>query len=224
MKINSAVKSTKIMLCIWFFCLMGLIGFSKMAKISFWGSLWWNNIMDEYETSNMKCYNEENNYHDDFLLSDVNNLTDLYEYADLVVKVICSSDRYCYVNDSKVRVNVLEVIKGDVVNGDDLWIYEPSSVRADDGNITLYQGCCFMKEKQIYILFLKALQYQDAYAYCSAVYGKYALDQNEKFIPQKELDEGNIDYAQIENISMIFTDRNVLEKYKDIKEELFRIR
>lgn len=158
----------------------------------------------------------------------INTLDDLISKSDLVVKVKVESDRTNYNQAVLSRVIIKQIFKGnEAKNGDNIFIYEPSNFIVGNVSFLCFDGYTLMQPQYEYILFLKHLEIPKGYNYSgkeqisylpvSSIYGKYKISNNPEYKVINTSANNNLKYKEVENMDLIASNNDVLNKYKNLK-------
>lgn len=236
------IKSTKIYFSIIAFIMIVFIVFGFFVKNSRKGERDFNSLLKKIDLDNIVVYDMEDiNQHFDNGISD---LSALESKSDLIAKVKVDSnfERKLYLESVKTRLKVLEVYKEnknvskDVSKDDYIYIHEtlnmPYFSPIDNiygQNMNCLQGYLFLKEDKEYIVFLKHLLKHENYNYSkeesitfipvSTRYFNYG-EQLPVLVDEKAIYEGKILYKEVKNNIAFFTNKNLFERYFDIKKEV----
>ncbi len=165
----------------------------------------------------------------------IENYDDLKGRADVIAKVSATDKRRMFPHTTTLtEVVVVETYKGKIESGQSIFIYEPAvfsysvskSYRSGGG----YQ---MMKQGEEYIVFLQKLKAAKGYKMSknekqtflpiSALFSKFPMKKGSvKLISKKKINNGKYCYADVENLEIITSKREDLEKYLKIKEEVLR--
>ncbi len=165
----------------------------------------------------------------------VTDLDNMLELSDAVVKVSATNERKLYPSETtKTKVIVEEVFKGDLKKEQSIFVYEPAcfSYTANEAYSTT-GGYQLMKAGEKYFLFLQNLQAVDGYTFSAqekktflpstASYSKFPVAEGEtNIVDSQKLDDGNYQYEEVQNLEIITSERNVLDKYENLKQNVYR--
>ncbi|WP_129595701.1 hypothetical protein [Anaerophilus nitritogenes] len=160
----------------------------------------------------------------------IDNLAQLKEKADLIVKVSVTDNRKIFNLALLSNVNVLDIYKGkNIKENDNIYIYEPFSLGINTCEIE--NGYIPIKKDEEYIFFLKHLKIPNGYKYkgkekityipVSTIFSKYNLmnETNTKPINKAILNNG-IEFIKVKNMDILTTNMNILKKYNTLKEQV----
>lgn len=165
------------------------------------------------------------------------NLTyaELEKEADLIVRAKAVGKRLCYMQCTKTKLQVLEVIKGNnVKNQDTIYLYEPMSYE-NGYEIDSQGGYNLIHDNDEYILFLKHLQIPKGYRYkneeqitylpTTLLFSKYDLNSSDKMkvLREKDLDDGKIIYRNYADYEILATDQKKLDKFYELKRQVLKL-
>lgn len=184
----------------------------------------------EYQVSFLDNENYVNAYFD----NKIDNLQQLRDKSDVVVKVKLTPERTQYLQSIRSKVDVLEVYKAmDIKQGDQIYIYEPNSFNSR--SYTSMFGYNIMLPEQEYIFFLRKLKVPEGYQYkrneaisylpVSTLFSKYPLESNvaTNVIPPDEIKKG-VTYDKVKQFDLISVNRKILEKYKLLRKDVFEMK
>lgn len=232
------IKSTKIYFGVIAFIMIIFVVFGFFVKNSRKGEKDFNSLLKKIDLDNIVVYDMEDiNQHFD---NDISDLSALESKSDLIAKVKVDSnfERKLYLESVKTRLKVLEVYKENknVSKDDYIYIHEtlnmPYFSPIDNiygQNMNCLQGYLFLKEDKEYIVFLKHLLKHENYNYSkeesitfipvSTRYFNYG-EQLPVLVDEKAIYEGKILYKEVKNNIAFFTNKNLFERYFDIKKEV----
>ncbi|WP_044742739.1 MULTISPECIES: hypothetical protein [unclassified Anoxybacillus] len=225
MKMNKGIKILYIVtMCL----LIGSIVFGILTKKSFTDNTIPLNL-SKFKNASISI-NDEENITDKYFSNDINNLKELMNKSDLIVKGQISDVRKNYNQALKTKFKVNQIIKSDEKSKNITYIYvfEPSNFHFN--NYVIVSGYNVMKENEEYLLFLKHLDVPDGYKYkhdeaitfipVSTYYGKYQLSGNAA--TQKiEIDKvEELKYSDIENYEVVTENSEVLQTFNYLKKEV----
>ena len=164
----------------------------------------------------------------------VNDLDNMLELADAVVKVSATNERKLYPSEAtKTKVIVEKVFKGNLKEGQSIFVYEPAcfSYTASKAYSTT-GGYQLMKAGEEYFVFLQNLQAVDGYTFSvqekktflpsTTSYSKFPVAKGEmNIVDSQKLDNGEYQYQEVQNLEIITSERNVLDKYKNLKQSVY---
>lgn len=193
------------------------------------------NYLDEADKYKVSL-DEDPKYLEIYFDNMIDNLSQLKEESDVIVKVRASIERLNYMRAILSRVDVLEVYKGsDVKKGDHIYLYEPSNFSAASFYYVM-GGYNIMQSGQEYIVFLKHLKIPEGYRYkgneavsfvpISTYYGKYPMNGigTPNLINEDLIKKGAITYDDVKDFDLITTNKDILAKYNAFKEEVLQIK
>lgn len=165
----------------------------------------------------------------------VKDFDNMLEMADAVLKVSATNERDLYPSETtKTRVVVEEVIKGDLEEGQSIFVYEPACFSyTPNESYETTGGYQLMKPGEKYYIFLQHLQAVEGYKFSSrekktylpytASYSKYPVREGEvNLVDFEKLDNGEYQYKEVQNLEIITSEKMVLDLYKNLKQELQR--
>ncbi len=187
------------------------------------------------ETENLREYqvrlNDVEEY--DNFTSSAEDYKELEKMSDLIVKVSATNERKLFPHTvTKTKVIIEEVYKGEAKKGQSVFIYEPAFfsyyMSKSFESIGGYQ---LMENGKEYFLFLRKLDVSEGYKMSdkekntylpSAVsYSKFPVQEGEvKTVNKQRLDNGGYRYGEILDLEIITSKKEILSKYKRIKEEV----
>ncbi len=221
-------KGIKILYIVTMCLLIGSIVFGILTKKSFTDNTIPLNL-SKFKNASISI-NDEENITDKYFSNDINNLKELMNKSDLIVKGQISDVRKNYNQALKTKFKVNQIIKSDEKSKNITYIYvfEPSNFHFN--NYVIVSGYNVMKENEEYLLFLKHLDVPDGYKYkhdeaitfipVSTYYGKYQLSGNAA--TQKiEIDKvEELKYSDIENYEVVTENSEVLQTFNYLKKEV----
>lgn len=160
---------------------------------------------------------------------------DLEGTADVIAKVSATDKRRMFPHTTTLtEVVVVETYKGKIESGQSIFIYElavfsysvSKSYRSSGG----YQ---MMKQGEEYIVFLQKLKTAKGYKMSekekntflptTALFSKFPMQQGiVELMSEKKINNGKYCYANVKNLEIITSEKENLEKYVKIKEEVLR--
>lgn len=163
----------------------------------------------------------------------VKDFDNMLKMADAVVKVFATNERKLYPSDAtKTKVVVEEVFKGDLKEGESIFVYEPAyfSYTASEAYSTT-GGYQLMKAGEKYFIFLQNLQAVKGYTFSAkekktflpstASYSKFPVREGEvRIVDSQKLDNGEYQYGEVQNLEIITPEKIVLDKYKNLKQKV----
>lgn len=164
----------------------------------------------------------------------VKDFEQMFEMADAVVKVSATNERKLYpAETTKTKVAVEKVYKGDLKEGQSIFIYEPAcfSYTVSEAYSTT-GGYQLMKAGEKYFIFLQNLQATPGYTFSAeekrtflpstATYSKFPVSEGEVHIVDfQKMDNGEYQYGDVQNLEIITSEKVVLDKYKNFKQKLY---
>lgn len=221
-------KGIKILYIVTMCLLIGGIVFGILTKKSFTDNTIPLNL-SKFKDASISI-NDEENITDKYFNNDINNLKELINKSDMIVKGQISGVRKNYNQALKTKFKINQIIKsGDKSkNIKYIYIFEPSNFHFD--NYVIVSGYNVMKENEEYLLFLKHLDVPDGYKYkhdeaitfipVSTYYGKYQLSGNAatQKIEMDKVEE--LKYSDIENYEIVTGDPKILQTFNYLKKEV----
>ena len=160
-------------------------------------------------------------------------MTDIYNAADLVVKVRATAERKAEYQSLLTKVNVLEVYKGDhALLNQDIYIYEYAGIFMVDGafTISLTENCNLMQAGHDYYLLLNFLKRPSGYRYDAVSSRTYLLNNVSygKFSDRKyssdhsapEYEQG-MPYGKIKDLDVLYVEQSQIDHYYDMRKDFF---
>lgn len=163
----------------------------------------------------------------------IDDYEELENSADIITKVSATDNRRMSpYTTTLTEAVVVETYKGEIKSGESIFIYEPAafsysvskSYRSGGG----YQ---MMKKGEEYIVFLQKLKTAKEYKMSekeektflptTVLFSKFPVQQGElEVINEKKMNNGKYSYADVENLEIITSEKEDLEKYAKIKEKV----
>lgn len=159
--------------------------------------------------------------------SAINDTDDLIEKSKVILKVSMTNSREMVTRATLSKVKVISILKGEIPNKDDIYIYEPYNIRTDNSSIYTYTGYLPMRSNEDYIVCLKPLDSPDgykktekqqiSYMFINPIFGKYNVKDSEIYVTNK-LDD-NMKLGDIKTKD-VFMKSSEVSKYNEIKQSL----
>ncbi len=202
-------------------------GIGVLTRMSYKPDTELGKYLDQADSLEVAVFNDEE-FIDIYYDNDINNLGQLKDKSDLIVKVKPTPERINYLQAVKTRVQVVDAYDTPALQkGDEIYVYEPSAFRF---SYTTTGGYNLMEPEQEYTLFLKKLQVPDGYEYkgdeaityvpVSTTFAKYPAKggNNTKLVEEKTT------YAQVKSYDILTKDQAVLDRYNALKQEVLKIK
>lgn len=164
------------------------------------------------------------------------DFSQLKDQSDIIVKVKVTNDRENHFQAILSKVRVTKVYKGEVKQGDSIYLYEPSSFHKSE-SYSSTGGYNIMLDNQEYIVFLNHLKKPEGYQYkdreaisfvpISSYFGKYPVNSKEITpLISKEIETSDIEtmYSKVKDYDILTTQNEMLKKYQSFKNEALNMK
>jgi hypothetical protein len=131
---------------------------------------------------------ENNDYSSLYFNNNINDLENLINESDLIIKATVDTDRKNFNKSVLSKICIKDIYSiSNFKRGDYIYVYEPSNFIVGNVNFSCFNGYTLMQPDYEYILFLKHLKTPPHYQYksneqisftlVSSIYGKYKLSK-----------------------------------------------
>ncbi|AEB76817.1 hypothetical protein [Clostridium botulinum] len=165
----------------------------------------------------------------------IKNYNELEKDSTFILKVKLSGSREKLSSTTLSQVTVLDIYKGDSIKkGQKIYIYEPSFIEND-----MYwcsNGYNLMLNDTEYIVYLNSLKVPDgynktekeknSYMFTTLEFSKFDINNKNNvnnLYSVKDFDNGKIKYNDLKNDNVVVVNKDILEKYTNIKKEVKKI-
>lgn len=179
---------------------------------------------DKYEEDITKSFVKNKN---------IQNLKALEDISPIIVrvKVDDSAPRDLYEGTTLTKVIVEEVYKGSLEK-EYIYLFEPFDVfEGENSNRFIYSidGYNILKNDSEYVLFLKSMKdstytsERNIYLPTTTSLSKYKVENKDvSTVDKYKLENNSIKYRDVEDLDIITSDENTMNKYNEIKDEVIK--